>query len=78
MPDDSFYSLGYEEFRLKDIADGMIYTCKFSQFKALTPIPDFIDKDNLQEFRDFAPFNYMTDKSCNEINSAISKWADIW
>jgi len=78
LPDDSFYSLGYEEFRLKDIADGMIYTCKFSQFKALTPIPDFIDKDNLQEFRDFAPFNDMTDKSCNEINSAIAKWADIW
>ncbi len=62
LPDDSFYSLGYEDFRLKVIADGMIYTCIFSQFKDLKPIPDFIDEDNLQEFRDFAPFNDMTDK----------------
>jgi hypothetical protein len=56
----------------------MIYTCKFSEFKALTPIPDFIDEDNLQEFRDFAPFNGMTDKSCAEINSTIAEWARIW
>ncbi|MFA6910995.1 MAG: hypothetical protein WCQ59_07725 [Candidatus Cloacimonadaceae bacterium] len=78
LPDNSIYSLGYEDFRLKDIADGMIYTCKFSEFKALTPIPDFIDQDNLQEFRDFAPFNDMTDKDCVEINNTIAKWADIW
>lgn len=78
LPDDSFYSLGYEDFRLKDIADGMIYTCRFSEFKNVTPIPDFIDADNLQEFRDYAPFNDMTDKSCEEINRAIAEWADRW
>lgn len=77
LPDYSIYSLGYEDFRLKDIADGMIYTCRFAEFKALTPIPDFIDEDNLQEFRDCAPFNDMTDKSCAEINSTIAQWADI-
>ena len=77
LADDSFYSLGYEDFRLKDISDGMIYTCKFSEFKPLTPIPDFIDEDNLQEFRDFAPYNFMTDKSCEEINMAIAKWAGL-
>jgi len=76
--DDSFYSLGYENFKLKHLADGMIYTCKFSEFKALTPIPDFIDAGNLQEFQDYAPYNDMTDKSCAEINSTIAKWADIW
>jgi hypothetical protein len=78
LPDDSFYSLGYADFRLKHIADGMIYSCKFAEFKALTPIPDFIDEDNLQEFRDYAPFNYMTDKCCAEINQTIAKWGDIW
>lgn len=76
--DESVYSLGYEDFRLKDIADGMIYTCRFSEFKNVTAIPDFIDADNLQEFRDYAPFNDMTDKSCAEINRAIAEWADIW
>ncbi|HQO67961.1 MAG TPA: hypothetical protein PLU06_04095 [Candidatus Syntrophosphaera sp.] len=78
LADDSFYSLGYKDFRLRDISDGMIYTCKLTEFKNLTPIPDFIDTDNLQEFRDYAPFNYDTDKSCEEINRIIAESAEIW
>jgi hypothetical protein len=78
LADDSFYSLGYEDFRLRDISDGMIYTCKLTEFKNLTPIPDFIDADNLQEFRDYAPFNYDTDKSCEEINRIIAESAETW
>lgn len=78
LADDSFYSLGYEDFRLRDISDGMIYTCKLTEFKNLTPIPDFIDTDNLQEFRDYAPFNYDTDKSCEEINRIIAESAETW
>jgi len=78
LADDSFYSLGYKDFRLRDISDGMIYTCKLTEFKNLTPIPDFIDTDNLQEFRDYAPFNYDTDKSCEEINRIIAESAETW
>ncbi|NLH93136.1 MAG: hypothetical protein GX466_02805 [Candidatus Cloacimonetes bacterium] len=78
LADDSFYSLGYKDFRLRDISDGMIYTCKLTEFKNLTPIPDFIDADNLQEFRDYAPFNYDTDKSCEEINRIIAESAETW
>lgn len=78
LADDSFYSLGYKDFRLRDISDGMIYTCKLTEFKNLTPIPDFIDADNLQEFRNYAPFNYDTDKSCEEINRIIAESAEIW
>jgi hypothetical protein len=78
LADDSFYSLGYEDFRLRDISDGMIYTCKLTEFKNLTPIPDFIDADNLQEFRDYAPFNYDTDKSSDEINRIIAESAETW
>lgn len=78
LADDSFYSLGYEDFRLRDISDGMIYTCKLTEFKNLTPIPDFIDADNLPEFRDYAPFNYDTDKSSEEINRIIAESAETW
>lgn len=78
LADDSFYSLGYKDFRLRDISDGMIYTCKLTEFKNLTPIPDFIDADNLQEFRNYAPFNYDTDKSCEEINRIIAESAETW
>lgn len=71
LKDDSFYALGYADFRLKDFFDGMIYTGRLQDLQSVTPIPDFIDANNIVLFRDYVPFNLEADKSMDEINAII-------
>ncbi len=77
LEDDSFYSLGYPDFRLKDNFDGMIYTGRLQDLQPVNPIAGFIDEDNIQLFRDYVCFNCDTDKSIAELNAIIHEEAEI-
>ncbi|MDD4309866.1 MAG: hypothetical protein PHO32_05755 [Candidatus Cloacimonetes bacterium] len=72
MTDDSFYTLGYPDFKLSNIYDGMIYTGRLQDLQPVTPIPDFIDESNIGLFRDFTPYNYEYNKTIAEINQIIA------
>lgn len=75
LQDESFYALGYADFRLKDIYDGMIYTGRLQDLQSMTPIADFIDEENINLFRDYVAYNYDADKSMAELNAIIHEYA---
>lgn len=75
LQDESFYALGYPDFRLKDIFDGMIYTGRLQDLQPVTPIADFIDEENFSLFRDYVAYNDDADKSIAELNAIIHGYA---
>lgn len=77
LQDNSIYSLGYYDFRLKQIFDGMIFTGKLEDLKPITPIPDFINENNINLFREYSPSNIAADKNIEEINAMICRYADF-
>ncbi|MCB5262633.1 MAG: hypothetical protein LHW64_07900 [Candidatus Cloacimonetes bacterium] len=77
LKDDSFYSLGYPDFRLKDNFDGMIYTGRLRDLQPMTPIADFIDEENISLFRDYVCYNYDAETSIAELNAIIHEDAKI-
>lgn len=77
LPDDSVYSLGYEDFKLKHFFDGYLYTGKLKDLKGVTAIPNFINSKNEQIFRESVPFNYSSTETIAEINAGIKEDADV-
>jgi hypothetical protein len=77
LPDDSFYSLGYPDFRISMMFDGMIYTGRIQDLKPVSPIQNFIDAENIATFRDYAAFNMEADKDITQINSIIQADAKL-
>ncbi len=77
LPDDSIYALGYKDFRLKDIFNGMIYSDRLQDLKHVTPIKDFINESNIDLFRNYNAFNDEADLSIEQINAIISEDTDI-
>ncbi len=78
LPDESFYALGYPDFRLGDLFDGMIYTGRIQDLRPVTPIDGFIDEDNIGLFRDYVAYNYDADKSITELNAIIHEDAKLY
>lgn len=78
LPDDSFYALGYADFKIGKMFDGMVYTGRLQDLRPVTAIPDFIDEDNIGLFRDYAAFNMEADKSIAEINAVIQEDAKLY
>jgi hypothetical protein len=46
---DSYYALGYPNFKLADFADGYIYQKAFRDYQGVTADPQFVTQSNLQE-----------------------------
>lgn len=77
LPDDSIYALGYQDFRLKDIFNGMIYTGRLQDLKHVTPIKDFIDESNIDLFRNYNAYNDEAGLSIAQINALICEDIDL-
>lgn len=49
LPDNSYYSIGHPDFRLKDLADGYIYLKPFGELEGCTIDPQFLTQANWPE-----------------------------
>lgn len=67
----SSYSVGYEDFKLKDFVDEYIIQCKLKDYKSVRYIKNFIDKENIEIVQKYLPNPYFRDASVNEINKAL-------
>jgi len=73
----SVYRHGYEHFTLSMFCDGYIYHKPFSEYEGVTPIPDFINDDNIEYARAQSPDPDFRDKSPQDFNRAIARYADL-
>jgi hypothetical protein len=48
---DCLYAQGHEGFTLSDWCDGYVFHRPISEFEGMTPIPDFVNQDNLERAR---------------------------
>ncbi len=55
LPDDSRYSLGYENFSIGQIADGYIFLAPFSKLEGCTIIDDFFEGKSWEEIKKDVP-----------------------
>jgi hypothetical protein len=46
---DTYYSVGYEDFKLGTFCDGYIYQRPFSEYEGCTVDPNYVTQENLQE-----------------------------
>jgi hypothetical protein len=74
---DAVYRHGYDDFRLKTFCDGWIYTKRISSYEGVTPIPGWINDDNLERARQQSPNPAFRDASAQRFNGAIAWDADI-
>lgn len=51
LKDTSFYSVGYKDFRMKDMADGYIYQKPFDEYEGCTVDENFITDENWPEVK---------------------------
>jgi hypothetical protein len=74
---DAVYRHGYDDFRLKTFCDGWIYTKPISSYEGVTPIPRWINDDNLERARLQSPNPAFRTASVQRFNGAIARDADI-
>ena len=53
--DDTYYSIGYESFKLSTFCDGYIFQKTFSDYEGCTVDRAFITEENLREAVDYFP-----------------------
>jgi hypothetical protein len=73
----SIYKFGYDRFTLGTIYDGYVCQGPLSEYQGVTPIKDFINKDNLEEARAQSPNPSLRKLSADDFNTAISQDSDI-
>ncbi len=73
----SIYKFGYQHFTLDTIYDGYVCQGPLSAYKGVTPIGDFITKENLDEARAQSPNPRLRELSAEDINKGIAEDADI-
>jgi hypothetical protein len=73
----SVYSQGYEDFRLSMFCDGYVYVKPIPGYEGVTPIPDFINEENLDYARAQSPDPWFRDASTEDFNKAIARHADL-
>ncbi len=74
---DAVYMHGYADFKLADFCDGWIYFKPISEFEGVTPIPDWINPQNLARAQAQAPNPRYRSVSSKRFNDAIAADADI-
>jgi hypothetical protein len=72
----SVYKYGYQSFSLSTFCDGYLYFKPFEKYEGVTPIPDFINEDNLEEARKQAVNPRFRDASPERFNKSIAREAD--
>lgn len=73
----SAYSRGYDDFTLSMFCDGYIYTRPFEEYEGVTPIPDFINEENIDFARNQSPDPDFRGRSPRDFNQAIERHADL-
>jgi hypothetical protein len=76
-PRDCVYKHGYEDFTLADFCDGWIYTKPIFYYEGVTPIPDWINADNIERARRQTPYLPARNYSIQEFNAMIARTADV-
>lgn len=74
---DAVYRHGYDDFRLRTVCDGWIYTEPISSYEGVTPVPGWINDDNLERARRQSPNPAFRAASVQSFNEAIAQDADI-
>ncbi len=75
--EDAVYSHGYDEFKLADFCDGWIYTKPISEYSGVTPIPNWVNENNLERARAGSPNAGFRQASVEEFNQGIARDARI-
>jgi len=65
---DSYYSLGYENFKLSDFCDGYIFLKPYKDVKFVTVNPNYYDEYNIKLLKDFFRCRGWKEEEINEIN----------
>lgn len=71
------YRYGYTDFKLEDFCDGWIYTKPISEYEGVTPIPGWINADNLATAQEQFPNPDFRSATADEINATIARDTDI-
>ncbi|MCL4548304.1 MAG: hypothetical protein M1495_07030 [Bacteroidetes bacterium] len=79
LRDTSFYSTGYNDFKMSDIADGYIYQMPFNEYEGCTIDDKFLTKENWSEAQKQFPDPDINPrpKSLEEYYQKIRDYADI-
>ena len=75
--EDAVYRHGYEDFTLADFCDGWIYTKPISECGGVTPIPGWVNENNLEFARAQSPNPRFRQASAEEFNGGIVHDAEI-
>jgi hypothetical protein len=75
--EDAVYRHGYEDFKLSNFCDGWIYTRPISEFEGVTPIPGWINADNLEYARAQSPNPSFRQATAERFNTGIASDAEI-
>ena len=73
----TFYALGYDDFRLSMFCDGWIYTKPLSEYEGVTPIPDWISAANVDRAHMQLPNPDWRQYTPEQLNARIARIADI-
>ncbi len=73
----SYYKSGYQDFKLEIFCDGYIYQKPFSEYEGVTPIPDFINEDNIDYARSQSPNPAMRNASIEDFLRGMRNSANI-
>lgn len=73
----SVYSHGYSDLTLGDIVDGYIYHGPFCDYEPVTPIPGFINAENLEYARRNSVNPAFRTATAERYNEAVARSADL-
>lgn len=68
----SVYKHGYEDFTLATFCDGYIIEKQLSDYEGVTPIPGFVNEENIEHARRQSPNPENRDNSIQQFNNSIS------
>ncbi|MFQ5473311.1 MAG: hypothetical protein ACE5FA_10565, partial [Dehalococcoidia bacterium] len=74
---DAVYRHGYEDLTLADFCDGWVYTKPISEYTGVTPIPDWVNENNLDYARAQSPNPNFRQSSAEMFNEGIARGAKI-
>ena len=63
----TYYSFGYEDFKLEDFCDGYIFLLPFKQVDFVSVTPNFYDEYNLNKVKEFMKCRGYSDKKIRKI-----------
>lgn len=73
----SVYSQGSDDFTLETMVDGYIYQGPFCEYEPVTPIPGFIDDENLAYARSQSVNPKFRTATAERYNEAVARSADL-